>query len=560
MSPVGCPICCYHSWVLEFLRRRKAKKLLAEARSARANGDEDLAISRLERAIELDCGETAIAAITLSGMAEDRGDLTEAARQLLRAHAAQKDAILLLAVGEIYRDLGTHADAVAAFDQAMRDGLSGHHARRATRGAALSSFAARAPDAEARLLAALDSYSSDDEVRSCLSRHYADLGRMDDASRALLPILRAHRDDVEAYERLRTFRRPEGAPRPGMTERVGWPPHGVDAVVVARLFDHLRIDEVREALALRASLASNPSTAALHALVFLRDEKLFEAASALREADDTPFARYVHALLAIHETRESDAAVELTRLYEDGAPLPNIAFLLGARREIAGDDGAAATAYQRALQNDPDDAEVMILLSDLLRRQGRPHESADLACRAYRTDPVLLSNCGRYRLRAVATRRLLRARACAMEAFAQGPTEVAAAALARVCNEQGDYRRVLDIAAERVALDVNEYSGLRRERGYARYALGDLAVAAKELAAAFDGDPEDYECRVRLGEVLAQLGKTEAAEAHLDAAIEELPNSFHAHATKAILLSMRGEFDAAEVSYRAAMRADPHAR
>ncbi len=544
--------------------RSQARQLLAKADVARRAGLNAEATALLEQVVALKSPDHAASAMTaLSAIARKAGDLAEAVRQLSRARELLPDVgAIPVQLGQDLRQLGRHGEAVTAFDRALKCvHLAPGLRRRAVRGGALAAFAVGSPDAEQRLEQAVDEYAGDCEAWSCLAAHRAARGRVDEATAAFHRVLRFNRNDLEAHERLLAL---GGEPSRATVLAGLWRPEpssGLDQQAIERLFDHLRIGEREEALALASSAgdprAYRPNAGALVALVQQWTGDLAAAGRTLTALPPRPFPRFVQALVQLSRGEEDDARSGLDALCREGLPFPAIEFLSGTCHDVAGDLDGAAALYQRVLEEDPGDAEAMLLLAEVRRRQGRDELSRALQCKAYLAAPVLLAAAARFRLDAIAARRVRAARARAQAEVGRDPGDAEARLrLARACAEQGDFEAVL------VAAGAPEGSTptLHREAGYAHFAHGALSAAAASLRQALDADPDDGVAHMRLGEVLARMDERGDAERHLDLALRADPHAFYALAAKAILLSMRGAYRDAAEHYLAAMRADPTQR
>ncbi len=544
--------------MFDFFRRRKALKLLTRAEEVVRGGDPAGAKLLLEQVMALDLEqESGLAAVMLAALARERGDLAEACRHLEQARARLPDeGGPAVELGDDFRNLGKHAEAVRAYDAARSCAKLGpKQERRAVRGAALAAFAGGAPDAQERLESAVDGFALDSEVWSTLARLHTAAGRRAEARAALLQILRGEREDVEAHERLLALT--DEARARSLAEL--WRPEPVAAAhreaSLASLFDDQRMKWAPEAavtaITREAEAGPLPKPRALAALVLLRGGRVAQARAILAAAVEHPFIRFTNALLAIHEEREEDARALLEGLHAEGLPFPGVAFLLGVRCEVLEDPAAAEPLYREVLDADPDDAEASLQLAAVLRQREQLAQARAIERRAYLVSPVLLSPKGRYRQDVIAGRRL-RARRRRLEArLAEAPgDQESLRELVRACTDMGDYRAALN-SATRLG-DVATPA-----RAYAYFGAGDLGAACADYRACLRQSPDDLEVRTLLGQVLAMTSQEVEAERLLDEVIRRDPEVFEARATKGILLSKRGERAEAEIHYRAAMRSNP---
>jgi tetratricopeptide (TPR) repeat protein len=546
-----------------FGRDRKCRRLLVEADEAREAGRVADAAALLERVVALGVPDhAASAALRLSVIARERGDLADAVRHISRARALRPDeGAIAVQLGEDLRQLGRAGEAAAAFDAALQcSRLTPVMRRRALRGGALAAFAGRAPDAEQRLERAVDSYAADDEARSCLATLRAERGQIDRAIGELHCMLRANRNDVEAHERLLAL-----GPAPSRAAALAelWRPEPsirFEQAATTCLFDHMRIGERDRALALARSLGQprvdRPKAGALLALVRQWTGDVAGAEHALDALPEQPFVRFVRALVQLARGDEDAARRAFDQLHGEGSPFPGVAFCAGTCADVGGDLDSAARLYEVVLDIDPGDAEVMLLVAEVRQRQGRGDLARPLQHRAYRAAPVLLSPLARHRLDAIRERRARAARARAQADVDRNPRDAQARLhLVQACIEQRDYDAAL--AAARAPIDGSPPAVLQRETAYAYFARGELSAAAQAFREALDKNGEDGVTHMRLGEVLARMDQPDQAEQHLDLALRADPHAYHALATRAILLSKRGAHRDAADHYRAAMRADP---
>jgi tetratricopeptide (TPR) repeat protein len=547
-----------------FFRRRKANRLIEEARAALRDKRIDDAVAGLEAALVLGTEEDGEASLLLAVVERDRGNRDAALRRFAEARAKSPDSgAIAIDHAVLLQEAGDLAAAVRAFDDARA--CKDRHVfieRRAVRGAALCAARLGKKDAEKRLADAVDEIPIDDEAHAALARVRAQRGNKTGAIAALRIVLRGSRDDVEAYERLLALQGDPGAE----VLRDAWRPASLRTnegeAALVRIFDGLRFGGYAEALQEARSLlegsVERPVDRALLAFVLARADKLAEARPLVADTGEhAPFYRFVRALVAVHEAREEEAWIDLERLHTERLSFPALAYLVGGRRYVRGDHEGAAAAFREVLAADPEDAEVMLQLAEAVRDANEHDEARALERKAYRTNPVLLHADATARTGVLQSRQAAARRARAEARVAESPDDPRANLdLARARLATGDPKGAWE-AAKAVPKGAPEYAEAWFVRGYASFVLQDFESAVRQLERAAKLRPEHAETRAYLGQALAQSGKPKEAMPHLDEAIRLDPYAYYAHSTKGVILSMEGRPAEAEVHHRAATRADP---
>lgn len=258
------------------------------------------------------------------------------------------------------------------------------------------------------------------------------------------------------------------------------------------------------------------------------------------------------------ELKEFDRAERAIRQVRAIAPDdPDALNNLGLLREARGELGAAAEAFEEAMERDPAHPFACLNLARLRRAEGDLHgaiaalqvglasqaDSRDL--RAHYSQALLES--GQPRLAARELERLVR----------QDPSDPHAhGALGMVYRQQQSWDKAIASFQRSTELDPNLAAGwfyLAASHGDAGHLEAGIA-AYHELIRRW---PDDGEARNNLGYLLGQAGELAEATWELQQALRLLPDLLEAHLNLADVLRRRGDPEAAVQQLEEALVLDP---
>ncbi|MDD5299063.1 MAG: tetratricopeptide repeat protein [Gallionella sp.] len=253
-----------------------------------------------------------------------------------------------------------------------------------------------------------------------------------------------------------------------------------------------------------------------------------QAQQLLRRAKDShdsgaqPADTAVEEVLALFRSARFPEAEERTRSLVE--TYPNWAWgwkLLGAAMQNQGKNGMEA--MRRAVELNPNDAEVHNNLGVLLQAQGRLEAALASLRRALELKPDYAN---------------------------------AHNSLGSILDDLGQFEAAQ--ASYRRALELNpDFADAHNNMGVALKDQGQFAAAAASLRRAIELKPDYAEAHNNLGIVLNAQGQFDAAQASCRRALELNPNYAEAHYSLGCVLNEQGQFDAARASYCRALELNP---
>jgi tetratricopeptide (TPR) repeat protein len=291
--------------------------------------------------------------------------------------------------------------------------------------------------------------------------------------------------------------------------------------------DKVRVAEGRSIVqAVLAQEEANPEALFVKAKIDLAEDKRADALSALRRVIDAqPDWAHAHFLLGSVLFLDGDrtgARGAVARALELDASLAPAQKLMARLHAALGDHALAIETGRRALERDPDDAGMHVLVAQSLVRQQRMDE----ALRELEQVPV--------------------ERRGAEEEFAIG----------RVHTLRGDPGRARVHLAAAAEHEPHRYEILRalldldmRE--------GRLAESAERVGAALRARPDDARLVQLHGEVSLYTGDTAGAESSFRRAIDLNPNDLQAYGSLARYLAVSGRPEEVVHTYERALGANP---
>jgi Flp pilus assembly protein TadD len=215
----------------------------------------------------------------------------------------------------------------------------------------------------------------------------------------------------------------------------------------------------------------------------------------------------------------------------------------GMANERTGNYPAAIRAYERGLEVEPDNVELLNALGFSLFQQGKSEEAVVALEKALKVDPGHWKSHNNMALASIDLGELEVAEAHYRESLAIEPQPAIYNDLGFVLEREGmpeeaaeAYRKALELDPESASAHYNLGVSLARS--------GEFAEAETHLRAALERTP-NAQTYTGLGVVLLQQGKAEEAIASLQAAIEADPENAAAHQDLAQALEKLGRTDEA---------------
>lgn len=333
--------------------------------------------------------------------------------------------------------------------------------------------------------------------------------------------------------------------------------HGAMAHVLDRLD---RRDEcvaaVRRAIALDPEHA--PYRAQLGALLRRQGEHDL-AEQAFRQALNLdPCDPHLVGLLAnfLRERCRHDEAIAVVRAGLDHAPYaPNLHLELGHLIALSGEPAEAEQAFRRAAALDPGLLDAALSLVDLLEKQGRLNEAADLLIDFAAARPANRQLAGRLsRLLAGAGPSAERA---ALRAIAVFPDDAGFRAdLSEMLERMGRLEEAVAAAREAVRLQPQR-AAFQSRIGQLLINSRNFEEAEQALRAAIALEPDIAHHYCQLGNVLSQRGRHAEAIAARERAVVIEPRNPYRLAQLGHVLMNAAEFTAAEETIRKAIALAP---
>ena len=256
-----------------------------------------------------------------------------------------------------------------------------------------------------------------------------------------------------------------------------------------------------------------------------------------------------------------------------------------------GDLAGAEAVYRRLLEPNPDHAEVLNNLGNVLRGLKRSREALDCLEQANRSrpdHPIILTNLGLAladlgRFEEAATRHRRALEIDATFSPAHNNLGLALKESGRPVDAEASYRRALDlnprfaealnnlgnllrgqenlqeaIACFHRALEIRPaFSDARHNLANALHQHGELAAAETEYRAAIALAPDNADALMGLGDLLVEAERAKEAVAFLTRAVALRPSSPEAHASLGMALLLSGRAEDAAASQRVAMSLEP---
>jgi len=227
----------------------------------------------------------------------------------------------------------------------------------------------------------------------------------------------------------------------------------------------------------------------------------------------------------------------------------------GMANERTGNYPGAVRAYQRGLDVDPDNVELLNALGFSLFQQGKSQDAVAALEKALAVDPKHAKAHNNLALASIDIGELEVAEAHYRESLAIEVQPAVVNDLGFVLERQGLPDEAVELYREALALDP-ELVSARFNLAASLTRRGEFAAAEREFRAALAQDP-DSRTHAGLGVVLWKQGRVDDALASLDAAIAADAKNLAAYDQLGALLSEEGRLEQAVADYRAAVTADP---
>ncbi len=218
----------------------------------------------------------------------------------------------------------------------------------------------------------------------------------------------------------------------------------------------------------------------------------------------------------------------------------------------------AQRAYQRVLEQEPENADAHHLLGQLLVNENRATEAVHHLEKAVELAPeeaLFLRTLG------LALRRQNRLREAAgafSRADAAKPNDpVIKTNLADTLSAAGLYQQAVPLYRDALTLQADN-PAIRRNLAHCLSLMGRFEDAANQYGVVLQNDPDDLGSRVRLGDILREQGKTDEAIAAYQAAIDKGGDKAELLTKIGIVLQQAGRFDEAESHFRSVLEGVPN--
>jgi len=227
----------------------------------------------------------------------------------------------------------------------------------------------------------------------------------------------------------------------------------------------------------------------------------------------------------------------------------------GMANERTGNYPGAVRAYQRGLDVDPDNVELLNALGFSLFQQGKSQDAVAALEKALAVDPKHAKAHNNLARASIDIGELEVAEAHYRESLAIEVQPAVVNDLGFVLERQGLPDEAVELYREALALDP-ELVSARFNLAASLTRRGEFAAAEREFRAALAQDP-DSRTHAGLGVVLWKQGRVDDALASLDAAIAADAKNLAAYDQLGALLSEEGRLEQAVAAYRAAVTAAP---
>jgi len=229
----------------------------------------------------------------------------------------------------------------------------------------------------------------------------------------------------------------------------------------------------------------------------------------------------------------------------------------GMANERTGNYPAAVRAYERGLEVEPDNVELLNSLGFALFQQGKSEEAVVALEKALAVDPKHSKAHNNMALASIDIGELEMAEAHYRESLAIEPQAAIYNDLGFVLERQGlsedaaeAYRKALELEPESASAHYNLGASLARS--------GEYAEAESHLRAALEKSP-NTQTYTGLGFVLWQQGRVDEGVVNLKAAIDADPKNAAAYDALGTILVQQGKLEEAESTYRQLVRNRPSA-
>ncbi len=229
----------------------------------------------------------------------------------------------------------------------------------------------------------------------------------------------------------------------------------------------------------------------------------------------------------------------------------------GMANERTGNYPAAVKAYERGLEVEPDNVELLNAMGFALFQQGESEEAIIALEKAIAVDPQHWKAHNNMALASIDLGELEMAEAHYRESLAIEPQPAIYNDLGFVLERQGlaedavvAYRKSLELDAESASAHFNLGASLAR--------TGEFAEAEPHLRTALEKNP-NTQTYTGLGIVLWQLGREGDAIASLEGAIKTDPKNAAAYDALGTIYVQQGSLEEAETTYRQLIRNQPSA-
>ncbi len=229
----------------------------------------------------------------------------------------------------------------------------------------------------------------------------------------------------------------------------------------------------------------------------------------------------------------------------------------GISNERTGDYPGAVRSYERGLEIEPENVELLNALGFALFQQGKSEEAVAALEKAVASNPKHAKAHNNLALAAIAMGELELAEAYYRESLAIEPQPAIYNDLGFVLERQGMGDEAVEMYAKALELDP-ESSAAHTNMAGALVRSGDLAGAERHFRASIEAQPSARAYN-GLAFVLWEQGRQDEAIATLRAAIEAEPEHPAAYEQLGNIQASRGELEEAASSYRGLVRLQPSA-
>jgi tetratricopeptide (TPR) repeat protein len=229
----------------------------------------------------------------------------------------------------------------------------------------------------------------------------------------------------------------------------------------------------------------------------------------------------------------------------------------GMANERTGNYPAAVKAYERGLEVEPENVELLNSLGFALFQQGESEEAVIALEKALKVDPAHWKAHNNMALASIDIGELELAEAHYRESLAIEPQPAIYNDLGFVLERQGLPHEAADMYRKSLALEPESVTAHYNLAAYLARS-GEFAEAEGHFRAALETDPST-QAYTGLGVVLWQQGRADEAIASLQDAIEAAPDNAAAYDHLANIFVQQGKFEEAVQTYRLLIRNQPSA-